>query len=89
MKKGKQKVATVHVALTQYGRASYKLQQAARKAELCQHPLLEEAAMYRARTGEAPFCMALAKFTLEGMNVCGKHASFILLQAAYKAGAAR
>lgn len=87
MKKNtKERVATVHVSLTPYGKAAYRFQKAAQSADLCEHPVGEEAARYRQGSTQ---CLAMAKFTLEGMKVCGKHASFLLLQAAYKAGLKR
>lgn len=81
----KPKVATVRVSLTPYGRAAYKFQQAAHKADVCQHPLVDALAASRTDINGG-ICNAFAKFTMEGMNVCGKHASYILLQAAYRAG---
>lgn len=76
------RVATVHVELTQYGRASFLVNNAAAHADLCEHPTSEWTANFNGHGR----CNSLAKFVLEGMKVCGKHASFILLRAAYKAG---
>lgn len=79
------KGASVNVALTKFGLAAYRYQQAQERAEKCQHPLTD-ATMYMAHHDHPGVCTAYAKFVLEGMPVCGKHASYILLQAAYKAG---
>lgn len=87
MAKKKPAVATVHVSLTSYGKAAYRYQQASTRASLCQHLLGEEAQRYRADGDKQ--CNAYAKFELEGMPVCGKHASYILLQAAYRAALKR
>ena len=81
----KTKVATVRVSLTNFGKVAYRYQRAQKHAEQCQHPLTDATMLFYASSGRSGICTANAKFVLEGMPVCGKHASYILLQAAYKA----
>lgn len=75
------KSATVKVSLTTYGKAAYVYQNAAKHAASCEHPTGDFTKNFN---GHDQCCM-LAKFVLDGKRVCGKHASMILLKAAYEA----
>lgn len=83
----KNKLATVKVALLPFGRAAYRYQHEQRKAvkrgEFCQQMKITDRSGQYVENGEQ--CESLAKMIVDGKAVCGKHASFLMLQAAYKA----
>lgn len=83
----KRKDATVKVSLLPFGRAYLRYERerakATKRGELCQQVKITDRSGQYVENGDR--CDNLAKMVVDGKMVCGRHASFLMLQAAYKA----
>lgn len=81
------KSATVKVGLLPFGRAYLRYQEerlkAIKRGDLCQQLKITDRSGQYVEGGDR--CECLAKMIVDGKVVCARHASMLMLHAAYKA----